>query len=119
MKGKKTGGRVKGTPNRTGFEAKKIIGGLLTKYMEEAQGRKHLTKMEEDLAALSPSERIRAYTQLLAYVAPKQQAISIQEQTQIEEEALTNWLQTAPEEAITAISEKILLLQAANRQTQA
>ena len=73
--------------------------------------------MEEDLEALSPSERVKAYSGLLNYVAPKQQSITLEEQAQIEEQALTNWLATAPEDAINAIAEKVLLLQAAHRQS--
>lgn len=119
MKGKKTGGRQKGTPNKATFQAKEVIGSLCSRYMDErikGEDGLFLTEFERDLQALNPAERVRAYSGLLSYIAPKQQAISVQEQAQIEEEALTNWLATAPEEAIDAISQKILTLQAANRQ---
>lgn len=123
MKGKKTGGRQAGTPNRTSTQIKEVLSSLCSRYMGEATKGEdgiRLTDFERDLRALNPAERVKAYSGLLSYIAPKQQAISVSEQAQIEEEALTRWLSTAPEEAITAISEKILSLQQAHRQqTQA
>lgn len=61
-----------------------------------------------------PVERARIIAQLVGYIIPKQQAITIEEQTAIEAEALTQWLQTAPAEAIEGIAAKVLELQAKN-----
>ena len=70
--------------------------------------------LSADLAAMLPEDRVRAMTQLAGYVIPKQQALSVAEQTQVEAEALTQWLETAPDDAINAIAAKVLELQARN-----
>lgn len=109
----KTGGRKKGTPNKTTATVREYIAGVLAGYMQPGQGSKRAT-LEADLEKLLPDERVRAITQLAAYVIPKQQALSLAEQSKVEADALTRLLETAPDEAINAIAEKVLELQARN-----
>lgn len=110
----KTGGRQKGTPNKTTSAVKGYITQVLSDYMQPAQKGSRQPTLAEDIAAMQPEDRVRAMTQLAGYVIPKQQALSIAEQTQVEADALTAWLETAPDDAINAIAAKVLEMQARN-----
>ena len=111
----KTGGRQKGTPNKTSGAVKGYLTDTLTAYLQpKALAGKKQPTLEEDLQNMLPAERVRAMTSLAGYVIPKQQAISIEEQTQVEMDALTAWLETAPAEAINGIAAKVLEMQARN-----
>jgi hypothetical protein len=70
MPRKKTGGRQKGTPNKTTGITKKVISGLLERYSENG-------KMDEDFMALKPRERIAIAEKLMQYVLPKMQSTSV------------------------------------------
>ena len=110
----KTGGRQKGTQNKTTSAVKNYITQVLSDYMQPAPKGSKQPTLSADLAAMLPEDRVRAMTQLAGYVIPKQQALSVAEQTQVEAEALTQWLETAPDDAINAIAAKVLELQARN-----
>ena len=97
------GGRTAGTPNKVNGHIKDWISSLLDKNRKQ---------IEADLAAMEPQERVKALFGLIGYVIPKQAAISVEEQTKIEAEALTQWLQNAPAEAIDGIAAKIMEMQA-------
>lgn len=115
----KTGGRKAGTPNKATAAVKGYIQEVLDMYMAPAPKKAKkkedtLPTLVEDLRYMEPAERVRAMTQLAGYIIPKQQALSIDEQTAVEEEALLNFLETAPEDAINAIAAKVLEMQAKN-----
>jgi hypothetical protein len=110
----KTGGRAKGTPNKTTAAVKNYITQVLSDYMQPAPSGSKKPTLATDIAAMLPEDRVRAMTQLAGYVIPKQQALSVAEQTQVEADALTEWLETAPDEAINAIAAKVLEMQARN-----
>jgi hypothetical protein len=59
----KTGGRTKGTPNRTTKELKEMIHNIV-----EVQ----LDTIEEDLQDLDPKDRLNILLKLVEYVLPKQ-----------------------------------------------
>jgi hypothetical protein len=59
----KTGGRTKGTPNRTTKELKELIHNIV-----EVQ----LDTIEEDLKDLEPKDRLNILLKLVEYVLPKQ-----------------------------------------------
>jgi len=80
-----------------------------------AKGAAHPT-LEEDLLAMLPEDRVKAMTNLAGYIIPKQASISVEEQAKIEAEALTQLLETAPDEAIDAIAAKVLEMQERNTQ---
>lgn len=118
----KAGGRKAGTPNKATAAVKAYIADVIGKYMQPTPKRRKAdapATFEEDLQALTPAERVRAMQGLANFIIPKQQAISIEEQTQIETEALTEWLKTAPQDAIDGIAAKILELQAINGTAEA
>lgn len=110
----KTGGRKKGTPNRTTGAVKESIAAVVSNYMAHGKTAARFS-LEKDLQDMLPAERARAITQLVGYIIPKQQAITLEEQAALEADALTQWLETAPDEAIDAIAEKVLELQERNR----
>lgn len=108
------GGRAAGTPNKTNAAVKEAVAKIVNDYLAPAQEGRFT--LEQDLAAMQPEQRARLITNLAGYVIPKQQALSIEDQTRIEAEALTSWLETAPEEAINAIAAKVLEMQAKARE---
>ena len=114
----KTGGRKKGTPNKSTSAVKGYITDVLQAYMQPTAPNSKQPNLQKDLANMLPEERVRAMTQLACYVIPKQQSLSIEEQTQIEADALVQLLETAPDEAIDAIAAKVLELQARNAPKQ-
>lgn len=109
----KTGGRQKGTPNKATTAVKDCIAEVIGNYMQPSTGDASRLNIYDDLAAMQPDSRVRAMTALAGYVVPKQQAMTIEEQTQLEADALTQWLETAPDDAIDAIAAKVLELQKA------
>lgn len=113
----KTGGRKAGTPNKTTAAIKENIAAVLSSYMTPA-GKNKQSPLQEDFKEMLPAERVRAVTQLAGYVIPKQQAVTIEEQAQLEADALALWLQQAPDEAIEAVAAKILEIQT-KRQAEA
>ena len=68
-KGKKTGGRTKGTPNK----ASSAVRGAITKMLDV-----YFTDMfVQDIAVLDPKDRVAAMEKFAAYVAPKMQATTL------------------------------------------
>lgn len=110
------GGRAAGTPNKTNAEIKAAFAKLVGEYLDDTPqtGKKPARRfsLADDLEQMQPQERARIITGLAPYIIPRQQALSIEDQTKIEADALTTWLQTAPDEAIDAIAAKVLELQA-------
>jgi len=110
----KTGGRKAGTPNKTTALLKDCISNIDNDYVQPENVRTKAPTLQKDFPNLTAAERVKAIIALSNFVLPKQQAISIDEQKQIETEALTEWLKTAPQEAIDGIAAKILELQQLN-----
>ena len=70
MKGKKTGGRQKGTPNKITADTKTAIAELLQNYATSGD-------MEKDFKAIkSAKDRLYVAEKFAQYIIPKQQAIS-------------------------------------------
>ena len=63
----KTGGRKRGTPNRTTSTIREWLTNLIGKNQRQ---------MERDLKELLPKERLMMLEKLMGYVVPKQQAVS-------------------------------------------
>jgi hypothetical protein len=105
MKGKKTGGRVPGTPNHKTAELKTWVKTLLE--TNQAQ-------FETDLAALEAKDRVQIYERLLKYAIAPLQALSPEAAIQYEYIELQKLLERCPEEFINKITEKIEQLQKQN-----
>ena len=94
----KTGGRKKGTPNRISGTVKEWIASIIDT---------NRNKFEEDLELLEPGDRVRVISNLLQYVTPKMQSVSPGEMLDAEYRKLEELLESAPDEAIGRIVERI------------
>lgn len=80
MKGKKTGGRTKGTPNKTTAAMKDVIKDIVSAYMSnEVIDEKNMNERHfaADLARLEPKDRLDAMIKLMAFVTPKPQSVAL------------------------------------------
>ena len=68
--GKKTGGRKKGTPNKSTTLGKEVIVSLLTDYSDSGL-------MTSDFMALDPKDRLVIAERLLQYTMPKMQSTAV------------------------------------------
>lgn len=68
--GKKTGGRQKGTPNKSTLLGKAAIVELLADYNNSGL-------MASDFATLDPKDRLAIAEKLMQYVMPKMQSTSV------------------------------------------
>lgn len=69
-KGKKTGGRTAGTPNKTSAVVRSAIARMLDEYFNS-------DVFVADIAALKPVDRVAAMEKFAGYVAPKLQTTSL------------------------------------------
>ncbi|MDL2223104.1 hypothetical protein LJB98_03295 [Bacteroidales bacterium OttesenSCG-928-M11] len=70
MQGKKTGGRKKGTPNKSTMLGKSSIVELLNDYSNSGL-------MSSDFKILDPKDRLYIAEKLMQYVMPKMQSTSL------------------------------------------
>lgn len=80
----------------------KLKGALLDQL--RAILEKNLPRLGADLDQLKPLDRIKAVTNLLAFLLPK---ATLDEYLEAEAEAMTKLLDTASDEAISRIAEKV------------
>ena len=106
MKGKNTGGRVPGVPNRSTTDLKIWVRELLEKNTEI---------FEADLLKLKSNERLNVLQGLLKFSIPTLASTTIEASIQAEYNELKILLDSASPEAIEKISEKIISL---NNQNQ-
>ena len=71
MRGKKTGGRKKGTPNKTTLTIRERLAKVTGEYYNSEA-------FEKDLAAMEPKDRVALMERLTQYAAPKMQSTSIE-----------------------------------------
>lgn len=71
-RGKKTGGRKRGTPNKGNAEVKEKIAILFGGYSQE--------QMEADFMELRPLERLKLYATLAEFITPKQNRETVERQ---------------------------------------
>lgn len=64
----KTGGRIKGTPNKVTGTLKEFI----SEIIDENRGR-----IREDLEALEPKDRLQVLEKMMQYVIPKQKEMDL------------------------------------------
>lgn len=105
----KTGGRKAGTPNKITGTVKEWIASIIDGNREQ---------FEKDLEALDAGERIRIISNLLPFVVPKLQSASAQELLEAEYKKLEELLETAPDEAINEIVERINRLKNESRREE-
>ena len=77
----KTGGRKKGTPNKSTPSVKEAIGLLLKMYSApqdaDEDNPEGMSLMLQDWLCLKPNERIAMAEKLMQYSVPKMQAVAI------------------------------------------
>lgn len=103
------GGRKKGTPNKSSQNLQVWVTKLLTSHTEQ---------LEEDWNNLPPEDRMRTMKDLLNYVIPKKQSLTVQEQVTQERKVLEELIKTAPQETIEQIAKKVLELQSMNEKEE-
>ena len=91
-------GRPKGVPNRVTSELKGWI-------QEVIDGNR--SKFEKDLKELEPKDRLTIMERLLQYIVPKQQAISMEAQVELEYKELEKLLDKAPDKVVDALLERM------------
>ena len=69
-KGKKTGGRKAGTPNKTTSFSKSVIQEILTDYTSSDLFKK-------DMENLEPKDRLDIMVKLMAFTTPKPQSVDM------------------------------------------
>ncbi len=107
------GGRAMGTPNKTTGAVKSAISQIVEGYIS-SNGRTNKPTLAKDLESMQPGERAKLMAGLASYIVPKQQALTVEDQTRVEYDSLMEFLETAPESAINAIAEKVLEMQEKN-----
>lgn len=102
----KTGGRVRGTPNKVTTTLKQFISDLIDGNRDQ---------FERDLQALQPYQRLTILERLIGYVLPRQQAVTAESVIEAEYRELERLIDTLPDEAIDRITAKIIEIQATKR----
>ena len=92
-KGKKTGGRKKGTPNEVTKDLRERVSNFLTD---------NWSLIESDFKKLEPKERLIFYERLMSYGLPKLQSVGIAVESK-KELNLPSWMRSAPEQKPTII----------------
>ena len=100
-------GRPKGTPNKVTTDLRKWVDELL-------HDKRQL--FIDDLGKLDPYQRTQMFEKLMQHVLPKQAAITVEGQIQAEFAAIERLLNNAPDEAVNAITERLMKLNQLNKQ---
>ena len=103
------GGRKAGTPNKVTGTVKEWIASIIDGNRKQ---------FEDDLKKLEPGERVRVISNLLQYVTPKMQSISPAEMLEAEYRKLEELLESAPDEAIDEIVERVKRLKDGSGRTE-
>lgn len=70
MKGKKTGGRQKGTPNKSTTAIREAIAAQWQRYQENG-------KFQKDIDELDPATRINVMEKFAQYISPKMKSMDV------------------------------------------
>jgi hypothetical protein len=79
-RGKKTGGRRKGTPNKVTVQVKDKIATLFDDYDQE--------QMQADFMQLKPLDRLKMLVSLAEYVIPKQSRATIEQENEAPQQVI-------------------------------
>lgn len=85
MKGKKTGGRQKGSVNKTTAITKGVIADMLAKYKESGL-------MDSDFMQLESKDRLLIAEKLMQYVMPKIQSVDMNMMAEVKERTIEDKL---------------------------
>ena len=97
--GNKTGGRKKGTPNKTTAKVREAISGLLDLYMngdpenEDEKAANVNGKFMEDFGKLTAKDRVYIAKELTVFVVPKMQSVALDAKVDEKRKSTTERLQ--------------------------
>lgn len=94
-------GRPKGAVNRSTAEIRKAFQLLVSD---------NLDRLQEDLNALDPEKRLAYIIKMAEFIIPKLQSVTLENQLEIEYKHLNALLASAPDDAIEAITMKLLTI---------
>jgi len=103
----KTGGRKAKTPNKVSGQLREWVSALI-------DGNRKT--FETDLKAVEPQQRLVILERLMAFVIPKMSSIDASVQIAEEYNQLERLLQTAPDEAIQRIADRVMELNKQKKQ---
>lgn len=83
--GRKTGGRVKGSINKTTAVTKEVISDMLANYRESGL-------MYSDFMQLEPKDRLLITEKLMQYIMPKIQAVDMNMVAEVKERTIEDKL---------------------------
>lgn len=84
MKGKKTGGRQKGTPNKITAMCRELIAHWLSLHASKLTPKAKTELIWQDFATLDPRDRVKVTLEFIKLVTPKQLNIETSSQSPIE-----------------------------------
>lgn len=93
----KTGGRVKGSVNKTTAELRQLVASIV---------EKNIDKVNDDLAKMQPKDRVAMLEKLMAYVLPRMQAITANVSAEVEQRSRIDFGKLSDKE-ITEIADKV------------
>jgi hypothetical protein len=110
----KTGGRTRGQPNRVSSDLREFVTELLNDNRQT---------IKDDLRKVAdPAQRLSILEKYLQYSLPKLQSVDvtaqIEAQVNAEYVALENLLQSAPDEVVQRIADKVIELSNTKKQTK-
>ncbi len=90
MKGRKTGGRQKGTQNKVTGLTKEMINNVLAAYHDDG-------RLAKDFYELEPKERLDVFIKLMGYILPKPQTVAVDVKTS-SDDSIIEWLNKLAQE---------------------
>ena len=90
MKGRKTGGRQKGTQNKVTGLTKEMINDVLATYHDDG-------RLRQDFDELAPKERLDVFIKLIGYILPKPQTVAVDVKTTSDDSIIERLNQLAQE----------------------
>ena len=102
-------GRPKGTPNKATADTRQWLQMLIDN---------NRSKFEKDLADVEPMQRLAILEKLMQYCIPKMQSIDATVQIAEEYSQLERLLESAPEDAVQRIADKVMELSNTKKQTK-
>ena len=93
----KTGGRVKGSVNKTTAELRQLVASIV---------EKNIDKVTDDLSKMQPKDRVAMLEKLMAYVLPRMQAITANVSAEVEQRSRIDFGKLTDKD-ITEIADKV------------
>ena len=109
-------GQTNNPNGRKSGVSNKLTGDLRAKVNQIIEN--NIGTIQKDIESLEPKDRLLIFEKLLKYSIPTLSSVSVEAQIQAEYNELKKLLETAPEDAIEAITQKILTLKNQTNETE-